>query len=50
MEAAVSLNASDIQAEVNIIGFDVDNEGQTQQEGVAKLAMDSTSPSTRKVI
>lgn len=34
--AAASLNASDIQAEVNIIGFDVDNEGQTQLEAVAK--------------
>lgn len=34
--AAASLNASAIQAEVNIIGFDVDNEGQTQLEAVAK--------------
>ena len=34
--AAASLNASDIQAEVNIIGFDVDNEGQAQLEAVAK--------------
>lgn len=34
--AAASLNASDIQAEVNIIGFDVDNEGQKQLEAVAK--------------
>lgn len=34
--AAASLNGSDIQAEVNIIGFDVDNEGQKQLEAVAK--------------
>ncbi|MGI2329032.1 vWA domain-containing protein [Planococcus sp. YIM B11945] len=34
--AAASLNESDIQAEVNIIGFDVDNEGQKQLEAVAK--------------
>ncbi|RLQ91498.1 VWA domain-containing protein [Planomicrobium sp. Y74] len=34
--AAASLNESDIQAEVNIIGFDVDNEGQKQLEEVAK--------------
>lgn len=34
--AAASLTASDIQAEVNIIGFDVDNEGQKQLEAVAK--------------
>lgn len=34
--AAASLNKSDIQAEVNIIGFDVDNEGQKQLEAVAK--------------
>lgn len=33
--AAASLNKSDIQAEVNIIGFDVDNEGQKQLEEVA---------------
>lgn len=34
--AAASLSESDIQAEVNIIGFDVDNEGQKQLEEVAK--------------
>ncbi|WP_195914051.1 VWA domain-containing protein [Planomicrobium sp. YIM 101495] len=34
--AAASLSGSDIQAEVNIIGFDVDNEGQKQLEEVAK--------------
>lgn len=34
--AAKSLNESGIQAEVNIIGFDVDNEGQKQLEAVAK--------------
>lgn len=34
--AAAALNESDIQAEVNIIGFDVDNEGQKQLEEVAK--------------
>lgn len=34
--AAASLSESDIQAEVNIIGFDVDNEGQQQLEAVAK--------------
>lgn len=34
--AAASLSESDIQAEVNIIGFDVDNEGQKQLEAVAK--------------
>lgn len=34
--AASSLAASNIQAEVNIIGFDVDNEGQEQLEAVAK--------------
>lgn len=34
--AAAALSESDIQAEVNIIGFDVDNEGQKQLEAVAK--------------
>lgn len=34
--AASSLAKSNIQAEVNIIGFDVDNEGQEQLEAVAK--------------
>lgn len=34
--AAAALAESDIQAEVNIIGFDVDNEGQKQLEEVAK--------------
>ncbi|MCJ1910086.1 VWA domain-containing protein [Planococcus ruber] len=34
--AAASLSDSDIEAEVNIIGFDVDNDGQKQLEAVAK--------------
>lgn len=34
--AAASLSGSEIQAEVNIIGFDVDNEGQKQLEEVAE--------------
>lgn len=34
--AAASLAESNVQAEVNIIGFDVDNEGQQQLEAVAK--------------
>ena len=34
--AAASLSGSGIEAEVNIIGFDVDNEGQKQLEEVAK--------------
>lgn len=34
--AAAALAGSNIQAEVNIIGFDVDNEGQKQLEEVAK--------------
>ncbi|WP_223635627.1 vWA domain-containing protein [Planococcus sp. 4-30] len=36
VSAAASLTGSAIQAEVNIIGFDVDNEGQAQLEAVAK--------------
>lgn len=36
VQAASSLAESEIQAEVNIIGFDVDNEGQKQLEAVAK--------------
>lgn len=36
VSAAASLTGSGIQAEVNIIGFDVDNEGQAQLEAVAK--------------
>ena len=34
--AAAALSGSGIKAEVNIIGFDVDNEGQKQLEAVAK--------------
>lgn len=36
VSAAAALTGSDIRAEVNIIGFDVDNEGQAQLEAVAK--------------
>lgn len=36
VEAAKALNSSDIKAEVNIIGFDVDNEGQAQLKAVAE--------------
>ncbi|MBH9968606.1 VWA domain-containing protein [Bacillus sp. V3] len=36
VSAAKSLNGSDIQAEVNIIGFDVDNEGQVKLKEVAE--------------
>ncbi|WP_168412919.1 vWA domain-containing protein [Bacillus salacetis] len=36
VSAAKSLNESDIQAEVNIIGFDVDNEGQVKLKEVAE--------------
>ncbi|MFC0190525.1 VWA domain-containing protein [Fictibacillus aquaticus] len=36
VEAAKKLHESNIQAEVNIIGFDVDNEGQQQLKAVAE--------------
>jgi Ca-activated chloride channel homolog len=36
VSAAKSLNESEIQAEVNIIGFDVDNEGQVKLKEVAE--------------